>query len=160
MNAEVFGSPVEQQKRASVKEGQELARIYLSSPDLNTADQKIHERLLVDAFMASHGEFNMVAVKKTLVEEVNKQKEPSRVLKQDLMGNISRQGFVLPLVGWDIGGKTIFDGNEANKVIGEMDSARAAKVSAEKQASTPHLNIFDGAMGNADLIRAMVNRAN
>lgn len=152
-----LGNPAEQQKRASVKEGLALADIYANSTDIGAADKQVQKRLLTDAYMAQHGEFNMAMVNKTLVEAVNKQNNPDCVLKQDAYGNVSRQGFVLPVLNIEFGKTQIFDWVEANKAIDVMEKDKESMKANSSKPSGLNYNVFDGTMGAADLINKIVN---
>ena len=114
-----FGSPADQLNRASVNEGKALARLFGSENP--GAGEQVQQRLLQDAYLAKQGEFNFDTVKNTLIEQVNKLQKPGVELKQDKAGNVSQKGYVLPVVGWELGGKAIYDQKEAEKILFAMN---------------------------------------
>lgn len=110
-------SPVEQQQQLSTAEGKDLAKVLGS----DGGEQKVRARLLNDAYDSNHGKFNIETIKKTIIEEVNKEHLPGLVLKEDAQGNVYKQGTVVPFLNMELNNVSLFDREKADEYVKHMN---------------------------------------
>ena len=159
MSDNVIG-PVEQQSKASIAEGKELAKILEN--DRNGGEQKVRTRLLNDAFDSAHGKFNMETIKKSMIEEVNAQHLPGLELKEDKLGSVYKKGFSVPGLNLELNNVSVFDRSQADAYVAHMDELIGKRPQEQRKNSdavdTRRVDIF-GAVNNLEKLFGQIYEA-
>ncbi len=159
MSDTVIG-PVEQQTKASVAEGKELAKILES--DRNGGEQKVRTRLLNDAFDSAHGKFNMETIKKSMIEDLNAQHLPGLELKEDKLGNVYKKGLSIPGTNIELNNVSVFDRSQADAYVAHMDEINGQRPQEQSKKSdaidTRRVDIF-GAVNNLEKLFGQIYEA-